>query len=62
MTMWSVRLLETLGGRLRAPLCYRRCGEWIRLLEGLGMTVRAEPMSAGTPFANVLFVARHRAL
>jgi SAM-dependent methyltransferase len=61
MAMWSVRLLEALGGRLHTPLCYRRRTEWIRLLEGFGMAVHAEPMSAGTPFANVLFIARHRA-
>lgn len=33
--------------------------EWRRQLEELGFAVEAQPMSAGTPFANVLLVARH---
>ena len=60
-TAWSARLVEAAGGRLRARLHFRRAADWIRLIDGLGMTVRAEPMSAGTPFANMLFVAKRRA-
>lgn len=36
----------------------RSVAQWRGALEGLGFTVRAEPMSRGTPFANVLLVAR----
>lgn len=59
-TMWSERLMEAARGRPRARLYYRRASEWVELIEGLGMAVSAEPMSAGTPFANVLFIARRR--
>ena len=45
-------------GRARAPIRYRPAGYWREQLEGLGFSVEAQPMSRGTPFANVLFVAR----
>ena len=35
--------------------------QWTRELEALGFSVAAMPMSAGTPFANVLLVARYHA-
>ena len=46
------------GHRLERLWC-RPLVEWIALLEKLGFAVRAEPMSRGTPFANVLLVARY---
>lgn len=42
----------------RTPLCDRPLADWIGLLESLGFTVQSRPMGAGTPFANVLLVAR----
>ncbi|MDH4095418.1 MAG: class I SAM-dependent methyltransferase [Betaproteobacteria bacterium] len=36
----------------------RSVAQWRGALEALGFAVRAEPMSRGTPFANVLLVAR----
>jgi len=45
------------GGR-PGPLHQRSVAEWIAALESLGFSVRAEPMSAGTPFANAWLVAR----
>ena len=36
----------------------RPLADWKRALERLGLAAAAEPMSEGTPFANVLFVAR----
>jgi SAM-dependent methyltransferase len=57
-TQWSERLLEVLRGRLRNRLHYRSAAEWSGLLESLGFSVAEEPMSAGTPFANVLFRCR----
>ena len=57
-TQWSERLLELLRGRLRNRLRYRSAIEWNRLLGSLGFSVVTEPMSAGTPFANVLFLCR----
>jgi SAM-dependent methyltransferase len=55
-TRWSERVLELLRGRWRDRLRYRAATEWTGLLETLGFSVVTEPMSAGTPFANVLFV------
>jgi len=59
-TAWSERLMEAVRGQLRPRLHYRRAADWIGLMEELGTTVRVEPMSVGTPFANVLFVAKRR--
>lgn len=39
----------------------RSLAEWTSLLEGIGYSVVAQPMSQGTPFANVLLVATRRA-
>jgi SAM-dependent methyltransferase len=58
VTNLAEQLLEALRGRPRARLHYRRSAEWAGLLESLGLRVAMEPMSAGTPFANVLFVCR----
>jgi SAM-dependent methyltransferase len=58
VTRWSVRLQEILRGHLRNRLHYRSALQWAGLLESLGFSVGVESMSAGTPFANVLFVAR----
>ncbi len=60
VTRWSVRLQEILQGRLRNRLHYRSALQWAGLLESHGFSVGMEPMSAGTPFANVLFVARKK--
>jgi SAM-dependent methyltransferase len=38
----------------------RRLDEWIAALEGVGFKVSAQPAGAGTPFTNVLLVARRR--
>ena len=60
VTRWGERLLEILRGRLLDRLHYRGAAQWAGLLESLGFSVNAEPMSAGTPFANVLFVCKKR--
>ena len=36
--------------------CCRPLPEWLELLGRLGFETRAVPMSAGTPFANVLLI------
>ena len=46
------------GSRLPRVWC-RPVAEWRAELERLGFTVRAEPMSEGTAFANVLLVASY---
>jgi SAM-dependent methyltransferase len=58
VTKWSEYFLEAARGQFRPRLHYRAAGEWVDLLEDLDMVVHAEPMSSGTPFSNVLFVAR----
>jgi SAM-dependent methyltransferase len=62
---WTARLTRagdhfatlTKGG-LPRRLHGRSAPDWKRALERLGLSVTAEPMSEGTPFANVLFTAR----
>ena len=58
------RLIARLSGMGRGGLwpevhC-RAAAQWVNDLEALGFDVNVEPMSHGTPFANVLFVARKR--
>lgn len=45
------------GHRLSRMWC-RTLDQWITALEARGFDVEAVPMSAGTPFANVMLVAR----
>ncbi len=62
VTQWSERVAGVARGRLWQRLHYRSRGQWVSLLEALGFAVvRTEPMSQGTPFANILFVARRAA-
>lgn len=61
VTRWAERAACMSRGQWRQPLLYRPAPEWAALLEGLGFTVAMTPMSSGTPFGNVLFVARRRA-
>lgn len=45
------------GHRLPKMWC-RPLEDWIHALENRGFTVQATPMSEGTPFANIMLVAR----
>ena len=57
---WVDRVVTTLRGhRLRKLYC-RPLAEWQMALRQLGFTVEAQALSQGTPFANVLLVARMR--
>lgn len=58
VTVWAERIASVGRARPRWRLHYRSAREWTRLLGSLGFTVESEPMSRGTPFANVLHVAR----
>jgi SAM-dependent methyltransferase len=59
VTRWGARLSAMGSGGLWPQVHCRSAREWANLLEALGFSVAAaEPMSEGTPFANVLFVAR----
>ena len=55
---WVDRVATGLRGhRIRRFHC-RTLAQWQHALSLLGFTVQAQPMSAGTPFANVMLVAR----
>ena len=53
------RLAVRLRGRRVGAMHCRPVSEWRRLLENEGFRVEQVPMSAGTPFANVVLVARY---
>jgi SAM-dependent methyltransferase len=55
---WVDHLVTTLRGHRLGRLYCRPLDEWQRVLASLGFTVQAQPMSEGTPFANVMLVAR----
>lgn len=44
------------GHRLPRMYC-RPLTDWVALLERLGFRVRSQPMSEGTPFANIMLIA-----
>ena len=58
VTRWAERAACWSRGQWRQPLLDSSGPEWAALLRGLGFTVAMTPMSSGTPFGNVLFVAR----
>lgn len=58
---WVDFLVTTLRGHRLATLHCRPLAEWERVLTSLGFTVQAQPMSQGTPFANVMLVAQRGA-
>lgn len=58
LTQWIDRTVARLRGHA-APQSGRTLEAWIAVLHGLGLQVCQQPMSQGTPFANVLLVARH---
>jgi SAM-dependent methyltransferase len=54
------RLVILAGGRRLPRMWCRPTAGWISALESRGFAVSARPMSAGTPFANVLLISRVR--
>ncbi len=58
VTLAVDRLASRLRGRRYGRLHCRALAAWQRRLAEAGFRVEARPMSAGTPFANVLLVAR----
>lgn len=60
VTRWAEKLACWSRGQIRQSLRYRPAQEWHSLLEAAGFTVESRPMSEGTPFGNVLFVALRR--
>ncbi|MDT3669729.1 MAG: class I SAM-dependent methyltransferase [Aromatoleum sp.] len=55
----AIDLCVAFSRGLRLPtMCCRSLRDWTGLLERLGFSVRAVPMSHGKPFANVMLVAQ----
>ena len=59
LTLAMDRLAMAFRGRLVGCYHCRPLAAWIEMLAALGFSVEAVPMSRGTPFANVLLVARY---
>lgn len=60
ISQWVDQLVVLLRGRGWTRLHCRALPEWLDLLAKLGFDTHTIPMSADTPFANVLLVARPR--
>lgn len=58
VTQWGERIAGALRGEFGQQLHYRSAVHWLEELSGRRFEVSTAPMSEGTPFANVLFVAR----
>lgn len=57
ISQWVDMAVTWVRGHRAPPTWGRSVALWSSTLQQLGFTVRAVPMSAGTPFANVLLVA-----
>jgi hypothetical protein len=53
-------LVTTLRGHRLTRLYCRPLAQWQEQLRALGFDVQVQPMSEGTPFANIMLVARLR--
>ena len=56
-SQWVDRVVTWSRGHRQPPTWGRTLADWVALLQTLGFAVRTQPMSRGTPFANVLLVA-----
>ncbi len=61
MSNWVDNIVFTIRGHGWPTLYCRTLTDWIATLNKLGFTVEPKPMSEGTPFANVLLVAKYSA-
>jgi SAM-dependent methyltransferase len=60
VSTWVDRMvLLARGGGMRR-LCCRSTAQWRELLSAIGFDSESVPMSAGTPFVNVLIIAKPR--
>ncbi|MDP2369849.1 class I SAM-dependent methyltransferase [Rhodoferax sp.] len=57
-SQWVDRCISFAQGHRLARMWCRPVSAWTQALEDRGFSVEALPMSAGTPFANVMLVAR----
>ena len=59
-SQWVDRIVMFVRGHRVGPQYGRPLAAWIDRLRSLGFEVESEPMSRGTPFANVLLIcAQH---
>jgi SAM-dependent methyltransferase len=58
VSQWVDAIVTFVRGHRVAPQYGRTLTQWIARLESLGFDVKSEPMSEGTPFANVLLIAQ----
>lgn len=58
ISQWVDRVVTRMRGHAVAPVYGRPLAGWIAQLRSLDLRVEPRPMSAGTPFANVLLVAQ----
>ena len=58
VSQWVDAVVTFVRGHRVVPQYGRTLAQWVAQLESLGFTVRSEPMSKGTPFANVLLIAQ----
>lgn len=58
VTQWCEKIAGALRDDFGLPLHYHSAVHWMAELGKRGFTLDAEPMSNGTLFANVLYVAR----
>ena len=61
ISQWVDRVVTRVRGHHVPPTFGRSLPEWIATLQRLGFSAQTQPMSQGTPFANVLLVAQARA-
>jgi SAM-dependent methyltransferase len=59
-SQWADALITFVRGHRRMPHFGRTLVDWLATLDSLGFDVRSQPMSEGTPFANVLLIATVR--
>jgi SAM-dependent methyltransferase len=59
-SQWVDKVVMLIRGHSLVTTYCRGIGEWRELLKQCGFEAQATPMSAGTPFANVLLVAHAR--
>ena len=57
-SQWVAHIVTFVRGHRIRPVFCRTLAQWTQQLESLGFEVQARPMSQGTPFANVLLIAR----
>ncbi len=55
---WVDHVVTVSRGHKFSKLYCRSLSDWCKLLEALGFQVETKPMSQGTPFSNVLLLAR----